>query len=170
MEDPVDMLSYLIQLLFRLIPETRFFALKSFLLRLRGFQIGSNVMVFSSAVFRLKHLSIGDDSRIGSDTMIAGGDEWVHIGRNVGIGPRCVIVNGTHEIGDATHRSGRGYCKTITIGDGSTVFTHATILGGATIGRGCIVAAGSLVREDTVIEDNCLVAGVPAKVIRHLPA
>jgi acetyltransferase-like isoleucine patch superfamily enzyme len=161
------MLSYLIQLLFPLIPETRLFRLKSFLLRLRGYKIGNNVSVFSSAVFRLKYLAIGDNSRIGSDTLIAGGDEWIRIGRNVGIGPRCLLINGTHEIGDSTQRSGRGYCESIVIGDGTTIFAHSTILSGVSIGHGCVVAAGSLVREN--VEDNCFVAGIPAKLIRKLP-
>jgi maltose O-acetyltransferase len=160
------MLSYLIQLLFPLIPETRFFSFKSFLLRLRGFQIGNNVRIWSSAVFRLKVLSIGDNARVGSDTLILGGNALVRIGKNVGIGPRCLIVSGTHEIGDSTQRSGKGYCESIEIGDGSTIFAHSTILGGVTIGRGCVVAAGSLVREN--VSDNCLVAGVPAKVVRIL--
>jgi maltose O-acetyltransferase len=161
------MLSYIIQLLFPLIPESRCFRLKAFLLRLRGYKVGKNVRVWSSAVFRLKYLSIDDDARVGSDTLIHGGDAWVRIGKNVGIAPRCLIISGTHEIGDSTHRSGRGYCESIVIGDGTTVFANATILGGVTIGRGCVVAAGSLVREN--IEDNCFVAGVPARLIRRLP-
>jgi len=161
------MLSYFIQLLFPLIPETRFFRFKSFLLRLRGYKIGNNVRVWSSAVFRLKFLSIGDNTRIGSDTLIVGGDALISIGQHVGIGPRCLIISGTHEIGDSTHRSGRGYCEPIVIGDGSTIFANSTILAGVTIGRGCVVAAGSLVRED--IDDNCMVAGMPAKLIRRLP-
>lgn len=160
------MLGYLIQLLFPLIPESRCFRFKVFLLRLRGYRIGSNVSIWSSAVFRVKLLSVGDNARIGSDTLIIGGDELITIGRNVGIGPRCLIVNGSHDIGDSTYRSGRGYCQPITIGDGSTVFSHATILAGVTIGSGCVIAAGSVVRED--VEDNCMVAGVPAKVIRKL--
>lgn len=161
------MISYIVQLLFPLIPESRFFGFKSFLLRLRGYEIGNNVRVWSSAVFRLQYLSIGDDSRIGIDTLIAGGDAWVRIGKNVGIAARCVIVSGTHDIGDSTQRSGRGYCEPIEIGDGTTVFAHSTILGGVSIGKGCVIAAGSLVRED--VEDNSFVAGVPARLIRKLP-
>lgn len=161
------MVSYIIQLLFPLIPESRLFGFKSFLLRLRGFKIGKNVSVWSSAVFRLKYLSIDDDSRIGSDTLITGGDAWVRIGKNVGIAARCLIVSGTHEIGDSTRRSGRGYSEEIVIGDGTTVFANSTILAGVTVGRGCVVAAGSLVREN--VDDNCFVAGVPARPIRRLP-
>ena len=35
-----------------------------------------------------------------------------------------------------------------------------------TIGKNCIVAAGSVVNRD--VPDNCIVAGVPAKVLRKL--
>ena len=35
-----------------------------------------------------------------------------------------------------------------------------------TIGKNCIVAAGAVVNRD--VPDNCIVAGVPAKVLRKL--
>ena len=35
-----------------------------------------------------------------------------------------------------------------------------------TIGKNCIVAAGAVVKRD--VPDNCIVAGVPAKVLRKL--
>ena len=35
-----------------------------------------------------------------------------------------------------------------------------------TIGKKCIVAAGAVVNRD--VPDNCIVAGVPAKVLRKL--
>jgi acetyltransferase-like isoleucine patch superfamily enzyme len=161
------MLSYLIQLLFPFLPETRLYPFKSFLLRLRGFRIGNNVRVVSSVIIRLKFLSIGNDSFIGHDTLIAGGDALVKIGQNVDIAPRCVIVTGTHEIGDSTHRAGKGMSQSISIGDGTWIGANSTILGGVCIGQGCVIAAGSLVREN--IDSNCLVAGNPAQVIRKLP-
>jgi maltose O-acetyltransferase len=159
------MLSYIIQLLFDVLPDSRCFRFKAFLLRLRGFQIGNNVKVVSSVKLKLQHLSVGDNTYINYETLIAGSD--VSIGRNVAIAPRCVIVTGTHEIGDSTNRAGEGKTQSITIGDGTWIGTNSTILGGVRIGHGCVVAAGSLVRES--IDDNCLVAGVPAKVIRRLP-
>lgn len=161
------MLSYMIQFLFSVLPDTRLFPLKGFLLRLRGFHIGKNVRIVSSAKLKLKYLSVGDNIYINHDTLIQGGDVLVQIGKNVDVAPRCVIVTGTHEIGDSMHRAGKGKSESIVIGDGTWAGAHSTILGGVRIGRGCIIAAGSLVRED--IEDNCLVAGIPAKVIRKLP-
>jgi acetyltransferase-like isoleucine patch superfamily enzyme len=160
------MLSYIIQILFSVLPDTRFYRFKAFLLRLRGFQIGNNVRVVSSVKIKLKYLSVGDNTFIGHETLITGGDALVEIGKNVDIAPRCVIVTGTHEIGDSTHRAGEGKSQSIIIGDGTWIGAHSTMLGGACIGQGCVVAAGSLVHEN--IDNNCLVAGVPAQVIRKL--
>ena len=58
------------------------------------------------------------------------------------------------------------YAKPIRIGDGSWICSSATICGGVTIGKNCIVAAGAVVNRD--IPDNCIVAGVPARVLRKL--
>ena len=160
------MISYILQLIFSILPDSRLYSLKAMLLRLRGFKIGSNVRVISSAKFKIKYLSIGDNSFISHDTLIQGGDALVQIGRNVDIAPRCVILTGGHEIGGPEHRAGKGFSKGVTIGDGTWVGASATILGGVSIGAGCIIAAGSLVREN--VEIDLLVAGVPAKVIRKL--
>jgi maltose O-acetyltransferase len=160
------MLSYLIQLIFSLLPDTRLYAFKASLLRLRGFKIGKNVRVVSSVKIKTKYLSVDDNTFIGHGTMIAGGDAMVEIEKNVDIGPNCIIITGSHEIGDSTHRAGKGMTLPITIGSGTWVGTHSTILGGIRIGRGCVIGAGSLVRDN--IEDNYLVAGVPAKVIHKL--
>lgn len=161
------MVSYLLQLFFSLLPDSRLYALKAILLRFRGFKIGNNVRVISSAKFKVKYLSIGNNSFISHDTLIQGGDALVWIGQNVDIAPRCVILTGSHEIGGSTHRAGKGFSNGVTIGDGTWVGANSTILGGINIGNGCVIAAGSLVREN--VEDNTLVAGVPARVIRKLP-
>ena len=58
------------------------------------------------------------------------------------------------------------YAKPIRIGSGSWICSSATICGGVTIGKNCIVAAGAVVNRD--VPDNCIVAGVPAKVLRKL--
>jgi len=162
-----QVLSYVSQLTFCILPDTRLYGLKTFLLRIRGFDIGRNVRVVSSVKLKLKMLSVGDNSFIGHDTLIEGGNAYVRIGKNVDIAPRCVIVTGTHEIGVSKHRAGIGKSEDVMIGDGTWIGAHSTILGGTSIGQGCIIGAGSLVHGN--IDDNCLVAGVPAKFIRGLP-
>jgi acetyltransferase-like isoleucine patch superfamily enzyme len=161
------MRSYLIQLLFSLLPDTRGFRFKAWLLRRRGFQIGYSVKVASSAKFKLKCLSVGDNTYINCETFIGGGDATVQIGRDVDIAPRCMIVTGTHRLGEASHRAGKGVSRDIVIGDGTWIGANSTILGGVHIGQGCVIAAGSVVREN--LEDNCLFISLPKRVKRQLP-
>jgi carbonic anhydrase/acetyltransferase-like protein (isoleucine patch superfamily) len=44
----------------------------------------------------------------------------------------------------------------------------AIIMNGAKIGKNCIVAAGALVTQNTVVPDNSLIMGNPAKVKREV--
>lgn len=54
----------------------------------------------------------------------------------------------------------------IIIGDDVWIGMDVIVLGGVTIGNGSVVAAGSVVTKS--IPENCLAAGVPAKVIKAL--
>ncbi len=58
------------------------------------------------------------------------------------------------------------YAAPVTIGDGCWICSGATICGGVTIGENTVVAAGAVVTKD--MPANCLVGGVPARVIRPL--
>ena len=54
----------------------------------------------------------------------------------------------------------------VTIGNNVHVGVNAMILPGVTIGNNCIVGVGAIVTKD--VPDNCVVAGVPARVICSL--
>lgn len=58
------------------------------------------------------------------------------------------------------------YSSPITIEDGCWICSSATICGGVKIGKNSVVAAGAVVTRD--VPENCLVAGVPAKVVRKI--
>lgn len=58
------------------------------------------------------------------------------------------------------------YSKPITIKENVWICSKALICGGVTIGENSVVAAGSVVTKD--VPPNCLVGGVPAKVIREI--
>ncbi|TWB25685.1 gamma carbonic anhydrase family protein [Nitrospirillum bahiense] len=53
------------------------------------------------------------------------------------------------------------------IGRHTLVGINAVVLDNAEVGEDCLVAALSLVRPDARFEAGCLIAGNPAKVIRH---
>lgn len=52
------------------------------------------------------------------------------------------------------------------IGDNVTIGCHACVIGGVKIGNNVIIGAGSVVVKD--VPDNCVVAGNPAKIIKHM--
>lgn len=54
----------------------------------------------------------------------------------------------------------------VKIGNNVWIGDKATILPGVTIGNGCIVAANSVVTKS--VPDNCVVAGVPAIIVKSI--
>lgn len=156
---------YLYRLLTALIPATRMFPLKRALLRWAGAAVGKNVRIATSAKFHLTgHLTIGDNTWIGHDVMIVGGDAPVRIGKDVDIAPRVLIVTGTHEpFGLPGKAAGQGSSQPISIEDGAWLGASVTVVGGVTVGSQSIVAAGALVRND--IDSGTVVGGVPARLI-----
>jgi acetyltransferase-like isoleucine patch superfamily enzyme len=55
--------------------------------------------------------------------------------------------------------------RPVSIGSGSWLGAGAIVLPGAQVGRNVVIAVGSVVRG--VIPDRCVVAGVPARIIRR---
>ena len=58
------------------------------------------------------------------------------------------------------------YLVNIGYGDNVTVYAGAKILGDVRVGNNVIVAANAVVVKD--VEDNCIVGGIPAKVIKRI--
>lgn len=89
----------------------------------------------------------------------------ITIGDDVMIGPKVNLVSAGHPLEPAQRRRGI-VAKPITIGNNVWIGAAATILPGVTIGDNAVVAAGAVVSRS--VSANTLVAGVPAKVLRHL--
>lgn len=123
----------------------------------------------------------GKHTSVGSDVFINGGctlqdSARITIGDRVVIAPDVKLYCGEHAV-DATQRWKRdasGVLKLVTttrpISIGSDVWIGGgvTVLPGVTIGSNVVVGAGAVVTRN--VPDNCVVAGVPARVIRELPA
>ena len=54
------------------------------------------------------------------------------------------------------------------IGDNSLIGMGAIVLDGVNVGSNCLIGAGSVVIPNTIIPDNSLALGSPAKVKREL--
>lgn len=98
----------------------------------------------------------------------------ITLGNGVWIGANVTLATPNHpflaeERLNADYPDGRHdleYSEPITIKDGAWICSSATIIGGVTVGENSIVAAGAVVTRD--VPPNCIVAGVPARVIRQI--
>ena len=114
-------------------------------------------------------LRIGDRCVIGRGSHIIAHQSLV-IGDDVFTGPYVYITDQNHGYADPDQPIGRQLPQNaaVQIGSGSWLGAGAVILPGAWIGRNVVVAAGSVVRG--TVPDRCVVAGVPARVVRqHVP-
>lgn len=57
-----------------------------------------------------------------------------------------------------------------TVGDGTLIGMHATLLNHCTVGKNCIIGAGALIPEGMIIPDGMIAVGVPAKLLRPVTA
>lgn len=102
--------------------------------------IRKNVTFYNNGI-----LMIGKNSFINEETFIdTYGD--VEIGENVMISYRCVIISGTHSIGEI--RCGKGKKKKVFIKDNVWIGANSTIYPGITIESGSVISAGSVVDKD----------------------
>jgi acetyltransferase-like isoleucine patch superfamily enzyme len=110
-------------------------------------------------------LRIGDRCVIGRGSHVVA-HQSLEIGDDVFTGPYVYITDQNHGYADPETPIGRQFPHNspVSIGSGSWLGAGAIVLPGARIGRNVVVAAGSVVRGE--VPDRCVVAGVPARVVR----
>jgi len=133
-------------------------------------------------------VSIGAFSRVVVSGSLSHPGKGIVIGNNVGIGEFAYLGGaGGLEIGDNCIAGQYLSChpenhvtddlsvpfrlqgvtrKGIRIGKNCWLGSKVTILDGVVIGNNCVVAAGAVVTKS--FPDNCVIGGVPSKIIRHL--
>ncbi len=141
-----------------------FFDKKRKLLNSIGYSIGENTKIVGPIEWNCE-VQIGDNCWIGKN-MIAHGNGKIEIGNNCDIAPCVMFLTGNHKIGDTYRRAGLGENHLITIGNGVWIGARSTIVNDIKIGDSCVVAACACVTKS--VENNMLIGGVPARVIREL--
>lgn len=118
--------------------------------------IGNNVGISGATIYARKGISIGDNTCIGGNCKILDNDF-----HPINTEDRLKLLADIHG-GD----SDLVPSKEITIGKNCFIGCNSIILKGTVLGDGCVVGAGAVVSGK--FEDNCMIAGNPARVIRRL--
>lgn len=109
--------------------------------------------------------------RIGERCLVRGArfelNAPISVGDGVVISDDVLITTDIHDIGPPYERMGRLRSRPVSIGDGCWIGRRSMVLG-VSVGPGSIVASGAIVTKD--VPPNTMVGGVPARVIRELPA
>lgn len=122
-----------------------------------------------------KHIDFGDDDFINNNCDFQDSN-LIKLGDRVIIGPDTKLYCGSHSL-NATKRYGTrengdkyliSVTKPISIGNDVWIGGNVTIIGGVIIGNNVVIAAGAVVTRN--VPNNSLVGGVPAKLIKNLPA
>ena len=131
---------------------------------------GKSSILFAARYAIAPRLSIGEGTFVGHNCTFA-------IADSVQIGRRCLLSTDVcfrdydgHPINAADRAAGlhadNDAVLPIQIGDNVWIGMRAIILKGVTIGNNSIVGAGAVVTKD--VPANAVVAGNPAKLVKHL--
>ena len=119
-------------------------------------EIGNNVGISGATIYARKGIYIGDNTCIGGNCKILDNDF-----HPIDMEDRIRLLNDVHG-GDSNLIPTRE----IHVGKNCFLGCNSIILKGTVLGDGCVVGAGAVVSGK--FEDNCVIAGNPAKVIKRL--
>lgn len=119
-------------------------------------EIDDNVGISGATIYARKGIYIGENTCIGGNCKILDNDF-----HPIDMEDRIKLLNDVHG-GDSDLIPNRE----IYIGKNCFLGCNSIILKGTVLGEGCVVGAGAVVAGK--FEDNCVIAGNPAKVIKKL--
>lgn len=139
------------------------------MLKKRGWVLSDNVMISIHGVRKIGggRIYCADNVNINAECMLIASSD-ITIGKNSTLAYRTLLTTNANP--NAPYNE---LCKIyppihkeIRIGDNVWVGAGVIVLPGCRIGNNSVIAAGSVVCSD--IPDNCMAAGVPAKVKKQL--
>lgn len=139
------------------------------MLKKRGWVLSDNVMISIHGVRKIGGGKIycADNVNINAECMLIASSD-ITIGKNSTLAYRTLLTTNANP--NAPYNE---LCKIyppihkeIRIGDNVWIGAGVIVLPGCRIGNNSVIAAGSVVCSD--IPDNCMAAGVPAKVKKRL--
>ena len=130
--------------------------------RLANWLYKHHIPILPKLLWRIMYLlfnsSLPASCTIGKGTVLAYGGIGIVIHARAVIGCNCLIGQNT-TIGGKS-----GWYEVPIIGDNVQISAGARILGPIRIGNNVIIGANAVVVKD--VPDNCIVAGIPAKIIK----
>ncbi len=90
----------------------------------------------------------------------------ISIGKNCMLAPCVKLFSATHPVRAEERYNGVELGLPITIGDNCWIGGNSVINPGVTLGNNVVVGSGSVVTKS--FGDNVVIAGNPAKIIRHI--
>ena len=120
-------------------------------------EIGDNVGISGATIYARKGIYIGENTCVGGNCKILDNDF-----HPIDVEERLRLLNDVHG-GDAADLIPT---REIHIGKNCFLGCNSIILKGTVLGDGCVVGAGAVVSGK--FEDNCVIAGNPARVIKKL--
>ena len=139
------------------------------MLKKRGWVLSDNVMISIHGVKKIGggRIYCADNVNINAECMLIASSD-ITIGKNSTLAYRTLLTTNANP--NAPYNE---LCKIyppihkeIRIGDNVWIGAGVIVLPGCRIGNNSVIAAGSVVCSD--IPDNCMAAGVPAKVKKQL--
>lgn len=112
-------------------------------------RIGNNVGMSGTTIYAWNSIEIGDNTIIGANVKIIDNDFHP--------------INADERLKDNKEMVG---VKSVKIGENVFIGMNTIILKGTRIGKNCVIGAGSVVNG--IFEDNMVIAGNPARVIRRV--
>lgn len=133
--------------------------------KLLGYQPENLVLLSPFVCDYGKNIHFGKDVFVNINNYFMDG-ATIDIGDHVFIGPYCGFYTANHPLDYQRRNQGLEKALPIKVGNNVWFGANVTVLPGVTIGDGVVVGAGSVINKD--IEPNCVVAGNPCKIIKHI--